>query len=184
MKIQLGSSCLELAQGDITRQDVDAIVNAANERLAGGGGVDGAIHAAGGPEIMTECRRIGGCPTGQAVMTTAGRLPAKKTIHAVGPVYHDGRKGERALLASAYTSAFKLAAENGLRTIAVPALSTGAYGYPMEEAARVALSASISFLGSHPQVKLIRFVLFDEPAFRVFRTVLQEVAPTQRLPSA
>ena len=127
-----------MTQGDITQADTEAIVNAANSRLAGGGGVDGAIHRAGGPEIMAECRKIGSCPTGEAVITTAGRLKAKKVIHTVGPIYR-GRAEDPRLLANAYLNSLDLAAERGLRTVAFPSLSTGAYGYPLEAAAKVAL---------------------------------------------
>ncbi len=178
---QIGGSTIELVQGDITRQEVDAIVNAANPELSGGGGVDGAIHRAGGPEIMAECRSIGGCPTGQAVATTAGRLRAKKVIHAVGPVYKDGRTGEPALLAAAYEASFKLASELGLRSIALPSLSTGAYGYPMEKAARIALGGAVDWLGKHPEIELIRFVLFSEDALRIHTLIFSELAPTQRI---
>ena len=130
---------------------------------------------------MTECRQIGGCPTGQAVATTAGRLAAKKVIHAVGPVYRGGSQGEAELLASAYKSAFELAAKLGLKTVATPSLSTGAYGYPVPEAARVALSTAIEFLQDHPQVELIRFVLFGADAFETFRWAVDDLAPTQEL---
>lgn len=181
MKAKIGSSTLEIIEGDITQQDVDAIVNAANEQLAGGGGVDGAIHLAGGPEIMVECRRIGGCPTGRAVATTAGRLAAKRVIHAVGPMYHDGRQGEPRLLADAYRSSFALASELGLKTIAVPSLSTGAYGYPMDEAARIALGTALDYLGTHLDIDVIRFVLFGHEAFKAWGMVMSELAPTQRL---
>ena len=183
VRVQLGASVLEIVEGDITSQSVDAIVNAANSHLAGGGGVDGAIHEAGGPDIMTECRRIGGCPTGQAVMTAAGRLKAKKVIHAVGPRWRDGRGGEPEQLAAAYRSAFTIAAENGLKTVAVPSISTGAYGYPVQDAARVAIGAALEFLATHPEVELIRFVLFDGQAFNSYRQQLEEQAPTQRLPT-
>ncbi len=183
VKVQLGASVLELVEGDITKQSVDAIVNAANAHLAGGGGVDGAIHEAGGPDIITECRRIGGCPTGKAVMTGAGRLKAKKVIHAVGPRWLDGKSGEAEQLASAYRSAFTIAAENELKTVAVPSISTGAYGYPVQDAARVAIGAALEFLATHPTVELIRFVLFDAQAFNTYRQQLEEQAPTQRLPT-
>ena len=179
VQAKVGSTTLELVEGDITRQQVDAIVNAANDRLAGGGGVDGAIHAAGGPDIMAECREIGGCPTGQAVVTTAGRLAAKKVIHTVGPIYRDGAHGEAEQLASAYRSSLRLADEHGLETVAVPSLSTGAYGYPMEQAARVALRTALDFLGTRPRVKLIRFVLFGAEAFDAYRRVLAELAPAE-----
>jgi len=183
MKAKIGSSTLEIVEGDITLQDVDAIVNAANEQLAGGGGVDGAIHKAGGPEIMIECRRIGGCPTGRAVATTSGRLPAKKVIHAVGPIYRDGRQGEPRLLADAYRNSLALASELGIKTIALPSLSTGAYGYPMEEAARIALGTALDYLSTHLDIELIRFVLFDHEAFKAWGLVMSELAPTQRLNS-
>lgn len=183
VKVQLGASVLELVEGDITSQSVDAIVNAANAQLAGGGGVDGAIHTAGGPDIMTECRRIGGCPTGEAVMTGAGRLKAKKVIHAVGPRWRDGKSGEPAQLASAYRNAFVLAEQNGLKTVAVPSISTGAYGYPMQDAARVAIGTALEFLAVHPRVELIRFVLSDAKGFAAYRQQLEEQAPTQRLPT-
>jgi len=181
MQAKIGSSILEIVEGNITQQNVDAIVNAANEQLAGGGGVDEAIHRAGGPEIITECRRIGGCPTGRAVATTAGRLAAKKVIHAVGPIYHDGRQGEPRLLADAYRNSFTLASELGLKTIAVPSLSTGAYGYPMEDAARIALGTALDYLGTHLEIDLIRFVLFGQEAFKTLGMVMSELAPTQRL---
>ena len=175
MHVMVGTSQIELVQGDITVQDTDAIVNAANSRLAGGGGVDGAIHRAGGPEIMEECRRAGGCPTGEARMTGAGRLRARKVVHAVGPVYRDGRHGEPELLASAYGASFALARGAGLRTIAFPAISTGAYGYPVEEAARIALGVARRFLESNPQIEMARFVLFSREDYGAYARALQEV---------
>ena len=182
MSVALGSSMLEVVQGNITEQKVDGVVNAANTQLKGGGGVDGAIHSAGGPEIMKECREIGGCPTGEAVVTTAGQLDAKKVIHAVGPRYQDGNHGEAKLLASAYRNAFSVAVEQGLETIATPSLSTGAYGYPVEEAARIAIGTAIDFLGSHPGVTTIRFVLMGTETYGLFRRQLEEQAPTQLEP--
>jgi len=181
--VRIGELSLELVEGDITRQKVDAVVNAANARLAGGGGVDGAIHRAGGPAIMAACREIGGCPTGQAVATTAGDLDAKKVIHAVGPIYSGGDQGEAVLLASAYRSAFQLAADEGLETIATCSLSTGAYGYPVSQAARIALSTAMEFLAGQTQIRLIRFVLFGAETYHVYRRMLEEIAPTQALPS-
>src|SRR6476646_10176749 len=136
---RIGAVTLRLVEGDITRQPADAIVNAANEGLLGGGGVDGAIHRVGGPSIMEECARIGGCPTGSAVVTGAGKLPARHVIHTVGPIWQGGRKGEADLLAKAYASSLMKASELGLRSIVFPSLSTGAYGYPLTEAARVAM---------------------------------------------
>ncbi len=167
MRIEIAGGALELVDGDITAQSVDAIINAANAQLAGGGGVDGAIHRAGGPSIMEACRKIGGCPTGSAVATTAGDLPARQVIHAVGPVYHGGRQGEAMLLAAAYNAAFSLAAEMGLRRVASPALSTGAYGYPMEEAAVIATKSAAAFLESG-QLDLVRFVLWGKAAHLVW----------------
>lgn len=178
--VNIGTSTLELVQGDITEQQVDGIVNAANAELAGGGGVDGAIHRAGGPEIMAACQAIGGCPTGQAVVTTAGTLSARNVIHAVAPKYADGLHGEPGLLASAYQAALQIASDQGLKTVAFPSLGTGAYGYPLESAARIALGTVIDFLGSHPQVERVRFVLFDDKALAVYQQVLMEEAPTRR----
>lgn len=166
--IEIGGKILELVQGDITQQDVDAIVNAANSRLAGGGGVDGAIHRAGGPSIMEECRRIGGCPTGSAVITGAGNLPARYVIHAVGPIYIGGISGESELLASAYRSSLHIASKHGLKSVAFPSISTGAYGYPLAEAAPIALGVAAEYLREQSSVDLIRFVLFDNSALRAY----------------
>ena len=178
MKVVVGNTTLELVQGDITTQDVDAIVNAANSGLAGGGGVDGAIHRAGGPSIMEECRTLGGCPTGQAKLTGGGDLPARFVIHAVGPIYRDGNSGEAGLLASAYYNSLYVGRENGLKSIAFPSLSTGAYAYPLEEAARIALSTVAEYLKTYPATfDLIRFVLFDTQTLSVFETELQELQP-------
>ena len=173
MQVQVNSATLELVQGDITQQDTDAIVNAANSGLRGGGGVDGAIHRAGGPAIMQECRQIGGCPTGQAVITTGGKLRAKHVIHAVGPIYRGGAQGEAELLASAYRSSLEVARQNHLKTIAFPSLSTGAYGYPIAEAARVALRTVVDELKAHPGIELVRFVLFTEGDLRVYEEALR-----------
>jgi O-acetyl-ADP-ribose deacetylase (regulator of RNase III) len=171
----IGRTRLALVQGDITRQEVDAVVNAANSQLKGGGGVDGAIHRAGGPEIMAECRQIGHCPTGEAVITTAGQLPAQKVIHTVGPVYR-GRPEDERLLASAYESSLSLAAEHGLATVAFPSISTGAYGYPLEDAARVALQAAARGIREHPEAfREVRFVLFGEDALSAYRDALAEL---------
>jgi O-acetyl-ADP-ribose deacetylase (regulator of RNase III) len=164
---------LELVLGDITRQRVDAIVNAANSQLAGGGGVDGAIHRAGGPDIMAETRRRhpSGCPTGSAVLTSAGNLDANYVIHAVGPVWSGGRRGEEAALASAYQTALELAAAHDCRSVALPALSTGAYRYPVDQAARVAVAVAVEFLQSLPTdhpLEAVRFVLFSDDVLAVF----------------
>jgi O-acetyl-ADP-ribose deacetylase (regulator of RNase III) len=151
---------VEAVRGDITEQAVAAIVNAANESLLGGGGVDGAIHRAGGPEILAECRRLAGCATGDAKATTAGRLPAGFVIHTVGPVWRGGGNGEPELLASCHRRALEVAAELGCRSVAFPAISTGVYGYPVELAAPVAVRAVRESIG--PPVELVRFVLFNE----------------------
>jgi O-acetyl-ADP-ribose deacetylase (regulator of RNase III) len=170
--VKIGSSVLELVEGDITRQDTAAIVNAANSSLLGGGGVDGAIHRAGGPQILEECRKIGGCPTGEARITTGGRLPAAWVIHTVGPVYRDGRHGEPELLANAYRNSLALASERGITSVAFPSISTGAYGYPLAEAARIALSTTIAFFEAHPAITLVRFVLFGQAAYQAYDTAL------------
>jgi len=161
---------VEAVLTDITTEQVDAIVNAANEHLSPGGGVCGAIHAAGGPSIATECRRIGHCPTGGAVATTAGALPARFVIHAVGPVWHGGARGEAELLASAYRSALDEAVRVGARSIAFPAISTGIYGYPLEAATAVAVEAVRDWKGEG--VDLVRFVCFDERTLSAYRSAL------------
>src|ERR1700693_4365699 len=176
MKLQIEKTVLELVEGDITRGETEAIVNAAHFGLLGGGGVDGAIHQAGGPRIMEECRKIGGCPTGEARLTSGGNLKARFVIHAVGPVYSDGRRGEPGLLASAYRNCLTTASQNGIRSVSFPSLSTGAYRYPMEEAARIALRTVIGYLKEHPEIDLVRFVLFGHEAFRIYEKVLQNFA--------
>ncbi len=175
MRIQINHSAIELVEGDITLQDTDAIVNAANSSLLGGGGVDGAIHRAAGPELSAECRTLGGCDTGDAKITKGYRLRAKHVIHAVGPVYHGGSHGEAELLASAYRRSLELAAEHGLKTLAFPAISTGIYGYPLEDAARVALRTILNFMQDHEEPSLVRMVLYDRRAFEVHARVLEEI---------
>jgi len=177
MRVEIGKTVLELTQGDITLEQVDAMVNAANSRLAGGGGVDGAIHRRGGHEIMAETDRRypDGCPTGSAVISTAGRLPANYVIHAVGPVWSGGSRGEPALLASAHRRSLEMAVENNCRSIAFPALGTGAYRYPIDMAARTALSTAIEFLKQHGKPELVRFVLFDAAAYIAFAAVMEEL---------
>lgn len=175
MEVKAGDAVLSLVRGDITDEAVDAIVNAANKRLAGGGGVDGAIHGAGGRQIMKECRRIGGCPTGSAVLTAGGRLKARYVIHAVGPVYKDGRHGEEELLRGAYATSLELAAEKGLESIAFPSISTGAYGYPIDKAARIALTTVIDFLKENKGIELVRFCLFSDRDLDVYSDTLAKL---------
>ena len=174
-EVKVNESILSLVEGDITNEETDAIVNAANTRLAGGAGVDGAIHRASGPTIMEECRKIGGCPTGQAVITTGGNLKAKYVIHTVGPVYKDGSKGEAKLLKSAHLESLKLASAKGLKSISFPAISTGVYGYPVNEAANIALKTAIDYLQEHTDIELIRFVLFGDETYDIFSKELRKL---------
>jgi len=159
---------LEAVRGDITRQAVDAIVNAANSTLLGGGGVDGAIHRAAGPELLEECRSLGGCPTGEVRITRGYRLPARYVIHAVGPVWSGGRRGEPALLRSCYERSLALAEEHELRSIAFPAISTGAYGYPIEAATRVAVETVRNSLERPSSLELVRFVCFSDQDWHIY----------------
>ena len=180
MKKKIGNKTLELIQGDIIRQDADAIVNAANPSLLGGGGVDGAIHRAGGPSILEECKAIrsvhGQCPPGEAVFTSAGKLASKYVIHAVGPVWQGGGAGEAELLAACYRGALRIAVKLGLRTIAFPSISTGAYGYPVDQAAAVALLAVSSFLDAEAvAIKTVRFVLHDRATFMTYAGALDSL---------
>ncbi len=175
MEAKIGQAVLELVEGDITRQDTVAIVNAANTSLLGGGGVDGAIHRAGGPQILEECRQLGGCPTGEARLTTGGRLQARYVIHTVGPVYRDGLHREPELLASCYRESLKLASAKGIASLAFPSISTGAYGYPLPEAARIALKTVMNYLDQHPEIKLVRFVLFGRAAYAAYEQALRDL---------
>ncbi|HEY4706554.1 MAG TPA: O-acetyl-ADP-ribose deacetylase [Thermodesulfobacteriota bacterium] len=172
MEAKINSTTLSLVRGDITEEATDAIVNAANSRLAGGGGVDGAIHRAGGPAIMEECRKIGVCPAGSAVFTTGGNLKARYVIHAVGPIYKDGLHDEPSLLESAYAASLRVALDKGLESVAFPSISTGAYGYPIEEASRVALSTVICFIRGNQGLHLVRFVLFSDADYAVYSRTL------------
>ena len=163
---------IELALGDITEQDTDAIVNAANTTLLGGGGVDGAIHRAGGGAILEECRLLGGCATGDAKLTTGGRLRARHVIHTVGPVYRDGKHGEADLLASAYRRSLEVATEHGICRVAFPSISTGAYRFPIRAAAHIALRTVAEYLGAHGEIELVRFVLFSPGDLSVYEAEL------------
>ena len=185
MRVKIGTAALELAQGDITTQGTEAIVNAANSSLMGGGGVDGAIHRAGGPQILAECRELGGCASGDAKITTGGRLKASYVIHAVGPIYWQaGPERAEDLLSGAYRRSLEVAADHGVQSVAFPAISTGAYGYPIEEGARVALQTVIDYLAAQGEngVRLVRFVLFSKHAYQVFQRVLsgltEDAAPS------
>ena len=167
---------IELIKGDITQLKVDAIVNAANSSLLGGGGVDGAIHRAGGPAILEECRKIvakqGGCKTGEAVITTAGNLPARYVIHTVGPVWNGGNKNEASLLASCYNESLKLAANNKIASVAFPNISTGIYGYPKKEAAEVAIRSVTEFLTQNDFIEKVYFVCFDEENYQLYQSLI------------
>jgi O-acetyl-ADP-ribose deacetylase (regulator of RNase III) len=177
MQTQIDQCTLELVTGDITQQETDAIVNAANSHLAGGGGVDGAIHRRGGPSIMAETRQKypRGCPTGEAVISGAGTLPARHVIHAVGPVWGGGQRGEEEKLASAYRRSLEVAVANGCRSVAFPSLSTGAYGYPVDRAARTALRTVVDFLRDRGQPGLVRFVLFDSSTHDAYAAALNGI---------
>jgi O-acetyl-ADP-ribose deacetylase (regulator of RNase III) len=172
------ASRIILSQGDITKVKIDAIVNAANSSLLGGGGVDGAIHRAGGPQILAECMAIrnrqGGCKTGEAVITTGGKLPAKFVIHTVGPVWNGGNKNEEQLLANGYQNSLTLAVNNGIKTIAFPNISTGIYGFPKEKAAQVAVKTVTEFLDTNSSITEVHFVCFDDENFKIYQGILKE----------
>jgi O-acetyl-ADP-ribose deacetylase (regulator of RNase III) len=188
VRLELGNGkLLEVVQGDITREATDAIVNAANSSLLGGGGVDGAIHRAGGRSILEECQRIrqtrhpGGLPTGQAVATAAGRLPARYVIHTVGPVWRGGGSREAELLASAYRESIRVAEELGLSSLAFPAISTGAYGFPAEPAAEIALRTAADELRQAQHLRLIKLVVFDAAALNIYRQELERFSRSEKI---
>jgi O-acetyl-ADP-ribose deacetylase (regulator of RNase III) len=175
MKVAVNQSELEVVQGDITQQDIEALGNAANSALAGGGGVDGAIHRAGGPSILSELKtKYKGCPTGSAVITGGGNLKAKYVIHAVGPRYTGSPKDAK-FLSSAYRKSLELCTQNKISSIAFPSISTGIYGYPVEEASGIALKTVRDYLKNHPEIKLIRFVLFDSKTYNTYEKALKEL---------
>lgn len=177
-QIILNTTTIELVHGDITQQHTDAIVNAANSSLLGGGGVDGAIHRAAGPELLKETRELGGCKTGDAKISKGYKLPARYVIHAVGPIYQYGNDYVETMLASAYHRSMEIATEHHLESIAFPAISTGIYGYPLEEAAPIALSTVCNFIADHSagSIKLVRFVLYTDAAFAEFAAALRDCA--------
>ncbi len=182
MGIRVGTAGITLVCGDITEQETDAIVNAANSSLMGGGGVDGAIHRKGGTEILEECKIIrkesypSGLPTGKAVMTTGGKLKAKKVIHTVGPIWHGGDKGEQELLSQAYINCLALALDSGVKTISFPSISTGAYGYPIEKASRVAVRAVVQFLEKNKGIEEVRFVLHSQNDLKIYEKAVTEIS--------
>jgi O-acetyl-ADP-ribose deacetylase (regulator of RNase III) len=173
-ELSIGGSRIELVRGDITGQDTDAIVNAANTSLLGGGGVDGAIHRAGGPAILAASRELGA--TGEAKITTGGKLRAKYVVHTVGPIYRDAKHGEPDLLASAYRRSLEVAAENGVTTLAFPSISTGAYGFPIAQAARIAIMTVARILPATAQIRLVRFVLFSASDLSIYEHAMAETA--------
>lgn len=184
MEMIIKKACISLKQGDITREAADAIVNAANSSLMGGGGVDGAIHRAGGPQILEECKQIRkqkGClPTGEAIITMAGNMKAHFVIHTVGPVWHGGNSGEADLLASAYRESLKLAVENNLKSISFPSISTGVYGYPVGEAAEIALRAVVDFLqGQDTTLEEVVFVLYDTRTYSAYEKALSKLCASK-----
>ncbi|HHV38095.1 MAG TPA: O-acetyl-ADP-ribose deacetylase [Tepidimicrobium sp.] len=166
---------ISIVEGDITKMESDAIVNAANNTLLGGGGVDGAIHRAGGPAILEQCKKIGGCPTGEARITTAGNMPSKYVIHTVGPIYKDGKQNEEQLLYNAYYNSLKLSKEYNLKTIAFPSISTGVYGYPKDEACKVAIRGVMDFIDDENEIEEVIFVLFSRDNYLLYEKILDDI---------
>ena len=166
---------MKLVQGDITKEDVDAIVNAANTSLLGGGGVDGAIHRAAGPDLLAECKTLRGCPTGDAKITKGYRLKARHVIHTVGPVYKNGKSGEAEKLTGCYRRSLELAGQRGLKTIAFPAISCGVYGYPIQDASRIALRTVAQFCEAHPEIEEVRFVLFGDKDLAAYEEAFEAI---------
>jgi O-acetyl-ADP-ribose deacetylase len=175
MEVKVGNAKIELTEGDITSQDTDAIVNAANRSLLGGGGVDGAIHRAAGPQLLSECRTLGGCETGEAKITKGYNLKARHVIHTVGPIYHSAGRKAPELLASCYRRSLEVASENKLKSVAFPSISTGAYGYPLGDAAPIAIKTVMDYLKAHPDIELGRFVLFGREAYQAYEKALKEL---------
>jgi O-acetyl-ADP-ribose deacetylase len=175
MEVQIGNARIELLEGDITDQDTDAIVNAANRSLLGGGGVDGAIHRAAGSQLLAECRTLGGCETGDAKITKGYNLKARHVIHTVGPVYHSAGKKAPDLLAGCYRRSLEVASQNKLKSIAFPSISTGVYGYPLSEAAPIALKTVMDYLNAHPDIERVRFVLFGQEAYLAYEKSLKDL---------
>ena len=175
MEARVGKAVIELLQGDITEQDTDAIVNAANRTLLGGGGVDGAIHRAAGPQLLAECRTLGGCETGDAKITQGYKLKAKHVIHTVGPIYFSAGKKAPDLLASCYRRSLEVASAHKLHSVAFPSISTGAYGYPLEEAAPIALKTVRDYLKRHSDIQRVRFVLFGKDTYQAYEKALKDL---------
>jgi O-acetyl-ADP-ribose deacetylase (regulator of RNase III) len=175
ISMRINNKILELVEGDITLQTTDAIVNAANSGLAGGGGVDGAIHRAGGPSIMASCRKIGGCPPGEAIITTGGNLPVKFVIHTVGPIWRGGTKGEPEILRNAYNNSLDLAEKNELKSVAFPSISTGVYGYPISQASEIAIGTVIRHLSGPSGLEMVRFVLFGRDNYDAYAKTLNKI---------
>jgi len=175
MEVKFGKAAVDLWEGDITDQDTDAIVNAANRSLLGGGGVDGAIHRAAGPQLLAECRTLDGCETGDAKITKGYNLKARQVIHTVGPVYHSAGKKAPELLASCYRRSLEVTSQNKLKSVAFPSISTGAYGYPLEEAAPIALKTVMDYLKANPDIQLVRFLLFGREAYQAYEKALKDL---------